>query len=96
MLDDSTVQSDYRASVISRILEVCKEGAAKSEITHKLSLSHSQLRRLSAELVDKGLLQFSEPGIYVTTDKGYEFLWLKSKDGIRTNNNKRKSQSNFE
>jgi predicted transcriptional regulator len=94
MLDDSTTQSDYRASLVAKILEVCKQGAAKSEIMHKLSLSHSQLRRLSAELVDKGLLQFSEPGIYVTTDKGYEFLWLKSKDGIRTN--KRKNASNFE
>jgi predicted transcriptional regulator len=46
----------------------------------KPSLSNSQLRRISAELVDKGFLQFSEPGIYFTTDKGYEFLWLNSKD----------------
>ena len=49
--------------------------------TLRLGISYrSQLRRISAELVDKGLLQSSEPGIYITTDKGYEFLSLNSKD----------------
>jgi predicted transcriptional regulator len=70
---------DDRTSIIVQILGMCKEGAAKSEIKSKLLLSNSQLRRISAELVDKGLLQFNEPGIYITTDKGYEFLRQKSK-----------------
>ena len=74
------MQSDNRTSVIVQILDICKDGATKSAITHKLSLSNSQLRRISAELVDKGFLHFSEPGIYITTNKGYEFLWLNSKD----------------
>jgi predicted transcriptional regulator len=74
------MQSDNRTSMIVQILDVCKDGATKSAIMHKLSLSNSQLRRISAELVDKGFLQFREPGIYITTDKGYEFLWLNSKD----------------
>jgi predicted transcriptional regulator len=74
------MQSDNRTSVIVQILDICKNGAKKSAIMHKLSLSNSQLRRISAELVDKGFLQFSEPGLYITTDKGYEFLWLNSKD----------------
>jgi predicted transcriptional regulator len=74
------MQSDNRTSVIVQILDICKNGATKSAITHKLSLSNSQLRRISAELVDKGFLQFSEPGKYITTNKGYEFLWLNSND----------------
>jgi predicted transcriptional regulator len=76
------MQPDNRTSLIVQILDICKEEAAKSEIMHKLSLSNSELRRISAELVDKGFLQFSEPGIFITTDKGYEFLGLKSKDDI--------------
>ena len=73
------MQSDNRTSVIVQILDICKNGAKKSVIMHKLSLSNSQLRRISAELVGKGFLQFSESGIYITTHKGYEFLWLNSK-----------------
>jgi hypothetical protein len=46
---------------------------------------NNQLRRISAELVDEGFLQFSEPGLYITIDKGYEFLWLRAKI---TRNNK--------
>lgn len=74
------MQSDNRTGVIVQILDICKDGATKSSIKHKLSLSNSQLRRISAELVDKGFLQFSEPGIYITTHKGYKFLWLNGKD----------------
>ena len=73
------MQSDNRTSVIVQILDICKNGAKKSVIMHKLSLSNSQLRRISAELVDKGFLQFSESGIYITTHKGYEFSGLIAK-----------------
>ena len=58
------MQSDNWTSMIVQILDVCKDGATKSAIMHKLSLSNSQLRRISAELVDKGFLQFREPDIY--------------------------------
>jgi predicted transcriptional regulator len=78
------MQPDNMTSMIVQILDIYKEGAAKYEIMHKLSLSNSQLRRISAELVDKGFLQFSEPGIFITTDKGYEFLGPKSKLGSRS------------
>jgi predicted transcriptional regulator len=74
------MQSDNRTNMIVQILDICKDGATKSEIMHKLSLSNSQLRRISAELVDKRFLQFREPRTYITTDKGYEFLWHNSKD----------------
>jgi predicted transcriptional regulator len=60
------MQSDNRTSVIVQILDICKNGAKKSVIIHKLSFSNSQLRRISAELVDKGSLQFSEPGLQLT------------------------------
>lgn len=75
--------------MIVQILDVCKDGATKSAIMHRLSLSNSQLRRISAELVDKGFLQFREPDIYITANKGYEFLWLNSKD-----NNKQQDSEN--
>jgi predicted transcriptional regulator len=38
-------------------------------------LSHDQLRRIMAEIVDRGLLHYIEAHrIYITTDKGYIFL----------------------
>jgi hypothetical protein len=38
-------------------------------------LSHDQLRRIMAEIVDKDLLHYIEAsGIYITTDQGYIFL----------------------
>lgn len=75
--------------MIVHILNICKDGATKSAIMRRLSLSNSQLRRISAELVDKGFLQFREPDIYITANKGYEFLWLNSKD-----NNKQQDSEN--
>lgn len=71
-------------SIIAKILDIVKDskdGATKSDIRHKLSLSNSQQRRISAELVDKGFLQCSEPGINIATDESYELPGLKSKDG---------------
>lgn len=75
--------------MIVHILNICKDGATKSAIMRRLSLSNSQLRRISAELVDKGFLQFREPDKYITANKGYEFLWLNSKD-----NNKQQDSEN--
>jgi hypothetical protein len=40
-------------------------------------------------IVGKGFLQFKELGIYITANKGYEFLWLNSKD-----NNKQQDSGN--
>jgi hypothetical protein len=42
------------------------------EQTH---LSHDQLRRIMAEIVDRELLHYIEASsVYITTDKGYIFL----------------------
>ena len=80
------MQSDNRTSVIVQILDICKNGVTKSVIMHKLSLSNSQLGRISAELVDKGFLQFSEPGKYITTHKGLKFLIGNTKKNLPNNN----------
>jgi len=65
--------------VITEILKVCKNGCTKEKIIEETSLSHDQLRRITAEIVDKGLLRYIEhQGVYITTDKGYIFLDTKT------------------
>ncbi len=59
-------------ALMADILKVCKNGCTKEKITH---LSHDQLRRITAEMVDKEFLQYIEhQQVYITTDKGYIFL----------------------
>jgi predicted transcriptional regulator len=42
---------------------------------NSLSISPIELRKILAELVDKGFLQFIEPQqLYITTHKGHLFL----------------------
>ena len=64
-------------SIVFRILETTRVGGTKAEILAKLpSLTSSQLRRISAELVDKDYLR-SDPNDnnrYVTTHRGHLFL----------------------
>ena len=64
-------------NIVFRILETTRVGATKAEILAKLpSLTSSQLRRISAELVDKDYLR-SDPNDnnrYVTTHRGHLFL----------------------
>lgn len=77
-----------RESMIAKILELCKHGATMTKLTHDLSMTHRQLRRTMAELVDREFLRltFTNQG-YITTHKGYIFL-----DGSKTKT--RYSQSN--
>ncbi len=57
------------------ILSIAKEGASKKQIAQELSISNQQLRRLTAELVDRGMLRIDlKKQIFVTTDKGHDFL----------------------
>lgn len=64
--------TDCSTTVVLEILEVSKKGITKREIIDKLStLSHVQLRRCLAELIDKRLLHYDElQSIYNTTDRG--------------------------
>ena len=64
--------TDCDTTVVLEILEVSKTGITKREIIDKLStLSHVQLRRCLAELIDKRLLHYDElQSIYNTTDRG--------------------------
>ena len=66
---------DDASTIITDILKVCKNGCTKEEIIEETRLSHEQLRRIIAEIVDKGLLRYIEhQGVYITADKGYIFL----------------------
>lgn len=60
--------------IYTSILLIAKEGASKKEIADSLSISDPQLRRLTAELVDKGMLRQDINRLFVTTDKGHIFL----------------------
>jgi predicted transcriptional regulator len=64
--------TDCSTTVVLEILEASKNGITKREIIDKLStLSHVQLRRCLAELIDKRLLHYDElQSIYNTTDRG--------------------------
>jgi predicted transcriptional regulator len=62
-------------NIYASILSVAREGASKKEIAEALSMSDQQLRRLTAELVDKGMLRLdAKKGVLFTTDKGHVFL----------------------
>ena len=66
---------DEASTIIADILKVCKDGCTKEEIIEETHLSHDQLRRITAEIVDKGFLRYVEhQQVYITTDKGYIFL----------------------
>jgi predicted transcriptional regulator len=58
--------------IVLDILKASRSGIAKRELTDRLpSISHAQLRRCFAELVDKELLHYDElQHIYMTTDRG--------------------------
>jgi DNA-binding IclR family transcriptional regulator len=63
--------------MLVRVLEATGKGATKAEILTKLpSLPSSQLRRISAELADKGYLRLdpNDNNRYVTTHRGYVYL----------------------
>ena len=62
-------------NIYASILSLARESASKKEIAKTLSMSDQQLRRLTAELVDKGMLRLdAKQGVLITTDKGHIFL----------------------
>ncbi|HEY7734275.1 MAG TPA: hypothetical protein VIB07_05725 [Nitrososphaera sp.] len=62
-------------SIYASILSKAKEGASKKEMAEALSISDQQLRRLTAELADRGMLRpDAKKRVFVTTEKGYLFL----------------------
>jgi predicted transcriptional regulator len=66
---------DIQHKVITEILKICTDGCTEQKIMEHTELSHDQLRGIMAEIVDRELLHYIEPGhIYMTTDKGYIFL----------------------
>jgi predicted transcriptional regulator len=66
---------DAYTMILATILKVCENGCTKDKIIQETQLSHDQLRRIMAEMVDRELLHYIEASsVYITTDKGYIFL----------------------
>ncbi len=66
---------DIHHKIITEILNICTDGCTEQKIMEQTHLSHDQLRRIMAEIVDKELLHYIEVRrIYITTDQGYIFL----------------------
>ena len=67
--------NDAYAMILATILKLCENGCTKDKIIQETQLSHDQLRRIMAEMVDRELLHYIEASsVYFTTDKGYIFL----------------------
>lgn len=72
----SSSEEDMRIALLIDILKSCINGATKNQILAQTSpLTHEQLRRITAELVDKELIRYIDvKHLYITTDKGHQFL----------------------
>jgi predicted transcriptional regulator len=56
---------------IAQILEASKGEATKTVLMHDLPLTYRRMRRIIAELVDRGFLRFIiSHEVYITTHKG--------------------------
>ena len=61
--------------LVREILVLGKEGISKKTIIDKLSLSEQQIRRITADLVNRGLLRYQDAlRSYITTAKGILYL----------------------
>jgi predicted transcriptional regulator len=70
-----TDKNDDRDDIYASILSFAKEGASKKDIADALSISYQQLRRLTAELVDRDMLRLDvKKRVFLTTYKGHVFL----------------------
>lgn len=68
-------KNDDDDDIYASVLSFAKEGASKEDIAEASSISYQQLRRLTAELVDQGMLRLDvKKRVFVTTDKGHFFL----------------------
>ena len=80
-----------KEAIMSQILEISKHGATETKLVDNLPLTSRRLRRIVAELVDRGFLQFiGSQEAYITTHRGYIFLdkLKKEKCQIHKENNK--------
>ena len=69
-----------RTDIVALILEATKEGAAKTKIMYKASLSYSQLKDYLSILLERELIEYSDKDqIFRITDKGRRYLYLYSK-----------------
>ena len=67
-------EEDIHNKIIAEILKTCTDGCTEQNIIEQTHLSHDQLRRIMAEMVDRELLHFIEARcIYITTDQGIHF-----------------------
>ena len=69
-------ERDMRTSLFVKILNLCVNGATKKQMLKEMSpLTHEQLRRMTAELVDKELMRYIDvKRVYITNDKGHQFV----------------------
>lgn len=73
--DGNNMDFQTQDPLIVQILELCKNGATKTKIVNDLAISHVQLRKALAELVDKRFLQYIEQEEkYFTSHRGLLFL----------------------
>jgi len=64
-----------QSKIYSEILKLAAKPISKKKIQRELSLSHQQLRRYTAELVDKGLLHnYEKNGDFICSEKGNTYL----------------------
>ncbi len=65
-----------KQDLIVKILEISKEGIAKSKIFESITyVSESQINRTLAYIVDNRMLQFIKTNLqYITTHKGLSYL----------------------
>jgi CBS domain-containing protein/predicted transcriptional regulator len=74
-MDTSNSERDTRTPIIIKILKSSVDGTTKRKILKATALTHEQLRRITAELVDQELLRYVDANrLYITSDKGHQFL----------------------
>jgi predicted transcriptional regulator len=68
-----------RVDILATILDVAHNGALKTHIMYKANLSHRQLEKYLAYLIDQGMVvktrdELYNRTVYQVADKGIEFL----------------------
>ena len=75
MTSKSIKWTDCNTAIVLKILEASKNGITNRQIMNKFQLSHVQLRRCLAELIDKRLLHYDDlQHVYNTTDRGIIYI----------------------
>jgi len=86
---------DAYDTIMANILELCKNGSTKDKIIDQTNLSHEQLRRITAQMLDRELLHYIEARtVYITADKGYIFLDKRQQTNTILTNSKLSDRKN--